>query len=140
MRPRELHVLLVEDDVDTREVLRAILECEGFTITSAVDGFEALGRLEQLRAAHPSTPCAVVLDYMMPRCSGPQFRERQLATPAIADVPVVVVSAISDLKRLEPLRPFAVLQKPVDPDILCATVRRACEAFPVQPPRSYGPM
>ena len=127
MRAPEFHVLLVEDDTDTREVLCAILESEGFRITPAVDGFDALRRLEELRAAHPASPCAVVLDYMMPRCSGPQFRERQLATPSIADVPVILVSAISDLKRLEMLRPFAVLQKPVDPDDLSAIVRRACE-------------
>ena len=71
----------------------------------------------------------VVLDYMMPRCSGPQFPERQLANRAIADIPVIIVSAISDLKRLEPLRPFDVLQKPIDPDVLTATVRRACDGF-----------
>lgn len=124
------HVLLVDDDADTREVLRAILESDGFAVTGAVDGFDALRQLEHLRATAPATPCAVVLDYMMPRCSGPQFRERQLAMPAIADVPIIVVSAISDLKQLEPLRPFAVLQKPVDPDSLSATVRRACETRP----------
>ena len=139
MRALEYYVLLVEDDTDTREVLSAILEFEGFRITPAVDGFDALRRLVELRAAHPASPCAVVLDYMMPRCSGPQFRERQLATPTIADVPVILVSAISDLKRLETLRPFAVLQKPVDPDTLSATVRRACEAFPARQPRSLGP-
>ena len=126
------HVLLVEDDADTREVLRAILESDDFNVTAAVDGFDALRQLEHLRAAEPFAPCVVVLDYMMPRCSGPQFRERQLATASIADVPVILVSAISDLKRLEPLHPFAVLQKPVDPDNLSAEVRRACETFPAR--------
>ncbi len=123
------NVLLVEDDTDTREVLRAILESDGFDVTPAVDGLDALSRLEDLRAADPDTPCVVVLDYMMPRCSGSQFRERQLATPSIADVPVILVSAISDLTRLEPLQPFAVMQKPIDADALGETVRRACETF-----------
>jgi CheY-like chemotaxis protein len=123
------HVLLVEDDADTREVLRVILEADGFVVTPAVDGLEALWRLEELRAWDPDSPCAIVLDYMMPRFSGAQFREQQLANPAIAHVPVIIVSAISDLKQLEQLRPFAVLQKPVEPDILSATVRRACETF-----------
>lgn len=123
------HVLLVDDDAGTREVLRAILESEGFQVTPAIDGFDALARLEHLRAADPGTPCVVLLDYMMPRCSGPQFRERQLATPAIADVPVILVSAISDLTRLESLRLFEVLRKPVDPDRLTAAARRACETF-----------
>lgn len=124
-----LHVLLVEDDADTREVLRAILESENFAVTVAVDGLDGLRQLEHLRASDPDAPSAIILDYMMPRCSGAQFRERQLATPSIADVPVVIVSAISDLIRLEPLRAFSVLQKPVDPEHLSAVVRRACESF-----------
>jgi CheY-like chemotaxis protein len=125
----EFHVLLVEDDSDTREVLRAILESEDFDVAVAVDGFDGLRHLEAVRSSDPAAPCVVVLDYMMPRCSGPQFRERQLAIPAIADVPVIIVSAISDLKRLDPLKAFDVLQKPVDPEALVASVRRACEQY-----------
>lgn len=127
--PAGLQVLLVEDDADTREVLRAILDSDGFRVITAVDGFDALRRLQTLREMNPAAPCVIVLDYMMPRCSGPQFRERQLANPAIADVPVVIVSAISDLKGLDPLRPFDVLQKPVDPEALSASVRRASEQY-----------
>jgi CheY-like chemotaxis protein len=125
-----LHVLLVEDDDDTREVLRLILEADGIAVTQAQDGLDALERIEELRARCPSAPYAFVLDYMMPRFTGAQFRERQLAKPDIADVPVVLVSAVSDLpSHAAALHPFAVLQKPIDPDSLTATVRRACEAY-----------
>jgi CheY-like chemotaxis protein len=125
-----LHVLLVEDDEDTREVLRFILESDGIAVTLAQDGLDALARIDELRQHDASAPSAIVLDYMMPRCSGEQFRERQLANPVIADVPVVLVSAVSDLpQRAALLRPFAVLQKPVDPDRLTAMVRRACAAY-----------
>jgi CheY-like chemotaxis protein len=127
---RALHVLLVEDDDDTREVLRFILESDGITVTQARDGLAALERIDQLRQHNPSAPSAIVLDFMMPRLSGAQFRERQLATPGIADVPVVLVSAVSDLPlRAAALCPFAVLQKPIDPDDLTATVRMACESY-----------
>ena len=88
--PGEFQVLLVEDDADTREVLRAILESGGFRVTVAVDGFEALLTLERMRRADPATPCVVVLDYMMPRCSGPEFRARQLAMPGLATVPIII--------------------------------------------------
>jgi CheY-like chemotaxis protein len=124
------HVLLVDDDEDTREVLRFILESDGIAVTQAQDGLDALARIEELRRNDSSTPSAIVLDYMMPRCSGEQFRERQLANPGIADVPVVLVSAVSDLPQHGALlRPFGVLQKPVDPDRLTAMVRRASEAY-----------
>ena len=120
------HVLLVEDDADTREVLRLILEADGMEVTPAQDGLDALARLEEIHRRDPLTPCAIVLDYMMPRFSGAQFRARQLANSETADVPIIVVSAIPDLAaQAEPMRPFAVLQKPIDPDQLTSLVREA---------------
>ena len=66
----------------------------------------------------------------MPRLSGAQFRARQLANPETADVPVIVVSAVSELAaRAAVLRPFAVLQKPIDPDELTALVRQASHEY-----------
>jgi two-component system, OmpR family, phosphate regulon response regulator PhoB len=124
------HVLLVEDDPDTREVLRIILESDGMVVTPAHDGLDALERLDEIHRRDPSTPCAIVLDYMMPRFGGAQFRARQLSDPETSDVPVILVSAISDLEnRAAALRPFAVLQKPVDPDELTALVRQASEDY-----------
>ena len=70
----KVHVLLVEDDEDTREVLRLILESDGIEVAVARDGLEALNRIGQLREQDPDAPSVIVLDYMMPRCSGPQFR------------------------------------------------------------------
>jgi CheY-like chemotaxis protein len=124
------HVLLVEDDEDTREVLRLILEADGIDVAVARDGLDALTRIEELRQEDPAAPSVIVLDYMMPRCSGPQFRQKQLADPQIADVPVILVSAVSDLpSRAALLRPFAMLQKPIDPDELTMVVRQAFDAY-----------
>ena len=124
------HILLVEDDPDTREVLRLILESDGMIVTPAHDGLDALERLEEIHRRDPTTPCAIVLDYMMPRFGGAQFRARQLENPETADVPVILVSAMSDLEtRAAPLRPFAVLQKPIDPDQLTAVVRQASDDY-----------
>ena len=129
-RDAPLHVLLVEDDPDTLEVLRIILESDGIAVTCASDGLAALSRIEDVRRTDPDSPSAIVLDYMMPRYSGAQFRARQLADPAIADVPVIVVSAMADLhKRAAPLHPFAVLQKPIEPDDLTGLVREACQWY-----------
>ena len=124
------HVLLVEDDEDTREVLRLILESEGIVVAVARDGLDALTQIAHIRRDDPRAPAAIVLDYMMPRCSGPQFRQKQLADPGIADVPVILVSAVSDLPaRAALLNPFAMLQKPIDPDQFTAVVREACAAY-----------
>ena len=121
------HVMVVEDDRDTREVVKLILELDGMGVTEAADGFEALDELHKLRAHDPHLPCAIVLDIMMPRCSGPEFRRRQLDDPLIADVPVIVLSAVADQLSLDELHAFARVPKPFDPDQLVRVVRRACQ-------------
>ena len=124
--PVQSHVMVVEDDRDTREVLKLILELEGMGVTEASDGFEALDRLHNLRENDPNRPCVIVLDIMMPRCSGPEFRKRQLDDPLIADVPVIVLSAVADQLRVDELHAFATVAKPFDPDQLIRVVRSAC--------------
>ena len=119
-------VMIVEDDRDTREVVKLILEMEGMGVTEAADGLEALDQLHKLRESDPSVPCVIVLDMMMPRCSGPEFRRRQLHDPLIADVPIIVLSAVADQMSLDDLQPFARVSKPFDPDQLVRVVRRAC--------------
>ena len=120
------HVMVVEDDRDTREVVKLLLEMERIVVTEASDGFEALDLLHTLREADPACPCAIVLDIMMPRCSGLEFRRRQLEDPLIADVPIIVLSAIADQLPMDDLQPFAKVAKPFDPDQLVQLVRSAC--------------
>lgn len=127
--PHQAQVLLVEDDADTREVLRLILESDGLQVTVAGDGFDALERLREIRRTRPGAPCVIVLDLMMPRCSGPQFRRLQLEAPDVSDVPVILLSAVADLQsQVDSLRPFAILQKPVEVEDLTGAVQAACRA------------
>jgi two-component system alkaline phosphatase synthesis response regulator PhoP len=121
--------MVVEDDKDTREIVKLILELEGMGVTEASDGFEALERLHRLREADPHRPCAVVLDLMMPRCGGAEFRKRQLDDPLIANVPIIVLSAVADQPRVDELHPFARVPKPFDPDQLVTVVRQACSSI-----------
>ena len=105
-----------------------MLELEGMVVSEAADGIEALAQLRRLRDQDPTLPSVILLDWMMPRCSGDEFRRKQLADSATANVPVVVVSAALD--RVEPFRelaPFAILPKPVDPEQLLRVVRAALE-------------
>jgi CheY-like chemotaxis protein len=119
--------MVVEDDRDTREVVRLILEMDGLGVSEAADGLDALVQLHSLKEADPHCPCAVVLDIMMPRCSGLEFRRRQLADPLIADVPIVVLSAVADQLSMNKLDAFAKLPKPFDPKQLVRVIRQACD-------------
>jgi CheY-like chemotaxis protein len=114
-------VLLVEDNPATRTSLAMLLRLAGYAVDTAGDGAEALDRI--LRGP---PPCLIRLDLTMPVMDGWGFlRRRQESTP-LADIPVVVVSALSDLRReaLLALGVSGVLTKPADPADLLAAVTR----------------
>ncbi|TMB49180.1 MAG: response regulator transcription factor, partial [Deltaproteobacteria bacterium] len=70
-RPVAAHhhrILVVEDDLELRDALGQLLEAEGYVVEYALDGGEALDRLEV-----PQPPCLILLDLMMPRVDGWQF-------------------------------------------------------------------
>jgi len=81
-------ILIVDDTPDARRLVRRILESQGnFTIFEAVNGIEAL------ELVHKEHPNLVILDLMMPEMDGFAFMEKLQATPDIADIPIIVVTA-----------------------------------------------
>lgn len=119
MDARSNYVLVVEDDADILEMIEMILQGSGYLPIAVRDGEEAL---QCLRSG--PLPRVVLLDIMMPRMDGKQFRNAQLSDPAIADVPVVLMSgdtAIVD-KMIE-LRVTKCIRKPLDLEELLAVIR-----------------
>jgi len=117
-------ILVVEDDADIAEAMVAILEGEGYAVVHASDGEEALRVLRDgLR------PSLIVLDLLMPRMDGLQFRRVQQSDPNISRVPVVVVSGVAYM--VNEIRSMGVarwFQKPVDVDALIGAVSDLCAA------------
>ncbi len=121
------NILIVEDDADTREMLATLLAMEGFYAVAAEDGLEALHLLRTVRHRAPEVPCLVLLDLMMPRLGGHEFRRAQLGDPTVAGVPVAVMSGATDLEaRAQALGAVASVSKPIDCDVLMDVVRRYC--------------
>ncbi|HEX6385398.1 MAG TPA: response regulator [Anaerolineae bacterium] len=81
------HILVVEDDDSTREVLRRILEKEGWNIVEAENGRPAL---ESMTISRPDL---ILLDLMMPEMDGFQFITELRQNPAWQSIPVVVITA-----------------------------------------------
>ena len=117
------HILVVEDDIDLREVLAVVLEGEGYPVIEAAHGRDAL---EKLRAQE--SVCLILLDLFMPTMNGWAFRKEQLKDPAIAQIPVVVVSADATAARQAgaDLGVAATMTKPIDFDRLLNVVSRYC--------------
>ena len=84
MRPS---VLVVEDETALLTLLRYNLEKEGFAVSSAHDGEEALLQLKEAK------PDAVLLDWMLPRVSGIEVCRQIRRTPAWKDLPVIILTA-----------------------------------------------
>jgi len=115
-------ILIVEDDTDLREMMAQLLTLEGYAAETVANGFDAL---EYLDRGH--RPELILLDLMMPVMDGWEFRRRQRANPAVADVPVVVLSALDQSRAVDLAATDEILKKPLDFDRLLALVRRYCE-------------
>lgn len=113
-------VFIVEDDLDTREMIGRFLELEGFTVESAANGLQALERLDAGTRA-----CVILLDLMMPVMDGWEFRRRQTSDAQLAGIPVIVFSA-AGRDRLQQIDANEYLAKPVDLDELLQRVTRYC--------------
>ncbi len=118
---RRAPVLIADDDRDTRETLRDLLELEGYPVITARNGAEAL---ERMRLEGPGL---VLLDLVMPAMDGVQVCRLRAADPALAAIPVAVISAsVGQEERLRPLNLAAYLEKPVRIDTLLELVRQFC--------------
>ena len=85
--PTPCQVLLVEDDLDSREVLTAMLRGEGWQVNVASDGLEALASIEK------KVPNLILLDLMMPNMDGFEFAFEVRKREHWRGIPIVVVTA-----------------------------------------------
>ena len=114
-------ILVVDDNTDNVEILRAFLESRGFTIAEARDGREALARMEEIR------PDLVLLDVMMPGMDGWEVCRVIKQHPQLGDTKVVMVTAKGGFEdKFEGLRSGAddYVVKPVDFKDLLGKVER----------------
>jgi signal transduction histidine kinase/CheY-like chemotaxis protein len=89
---RQSHVLIVDDDPATRDMLRRTVAKGGWTTVEASDGREALAQLER------ATPAIVLLDLMMPEVDGFEVLEAMRVKEAWRQIPVIIITA-KDLDR-----------------------------------------
>jgi CheY-like chemotaxis protein len=114
-----MQVLVVEDDDGIGESLVELLELEGYEVRWARDGVDGLALMHERR------PDLILLDLLMPRMDGFQFRTVQKSEPEYRDVPVIILSAHA---RADEVDAADFVQKPFDIPALLSTVERHCAA------------
>ncbi|MEI9940100.1 MAG: response regulator [Pseudomonadota bacterium] len=114
------HILIVDDEVDNRELLQIVLNWEGFVTRTAAGGEEAL------RSAAAEPPDLILVDLMMPDIDGYQLTASLKQNPKTKTIPVIMLSAMTDsATRLRALSTGAdaYISKPFDRSELCEQVR-----------------
>ena len=120
------YVLIVDDDKNVRNVIRTMLESIGVNVDEAQDGVDGLKMLH--RAEKNNTPYdLILLDLVMPRMSGTECLSNMREYEVWRDLPVVMMSAFSSLKKIdadehEELNILEFFDKPIRLEKLTATL------------------
>jgi len=134
-RPSEKKILVVDDEPDVRNFLASCIEDAGFIVNTAVDGQDALEKVEA------DTPDLITLDMVMPRKSGIKVIRTLRENEKYANLPIIVITAhvrdefgSEDIKEFNAftsgLRPRYTIEKPVTPERL---IKSICEILDVLP-------
>ena len=131
----EKKILVVDDEPDVRNFLTTCIQDAGFVVDSAVDGQDALEKIET------EIPDLMTLDMVMPRKSGIELIRTLRKNDKWAKLPVIVITAHArnefaseDIKDFNAftsgLKPRRTIEKPVTPEVL---VRTICDILEVEP-------
>ncbi|NOX34175.1 MAG: response regulator [Deltaproteobacteria bacterium] len=135
VKASEKKILVVDDEPDIRNFLTTCIQDAGFTVDSAVDGQDALEKIEK------EPPDLMTLDMVMPRKSGIELIRTLRKNDKWSKLPVIVITAHArnefaseDIKSFDAftsgLKPRRTIEKPVTPEVLVNTI---CQILDVEP-------
>lgn len=121
----DARVLIADDDHSIRQLLTTIMKREGLTADAAVDGVDAIEKLQENEYA------VILLDLMMPRADGFDVIEYLRAHPQATKPVVLVITAYADqkFKRVDPNVVAGVVRKPFEVAELGSLVRLCAHAM-----------
>ncbi|MEK7858714.1 MAG: response regulator [Elusimicrobiota bacterium] len=139
--PKEKLILLVDDDESLLDLMEHVVHKEGFRTDRAMDGMEALRKVEALQ------PDLVLLDFMLPGMGGYEVL-RELQAQGNGGIPVIIITGRHmdrknvEMVRMEPnVKEF--MEKPIRPAIIAATLHSILKTRPAdinRAPGNRGPM
>jgi CheY-like chemotaxis protein/anti-sigma regulatory factor (Ser/Thr protein kinase) len=111
-------ILVIDDDASVRDLMSRFLTKMGFRVVVASSGEEGL------RLAHQVQPLVITLDVVMPECDGWSVLKKLKSDPALADIPVIVVTIVDNEPMGLDLGASSYLVKPIDRDHLAFLIEK----------------
>lgn len=114
-------VLVVDDEKDVVELLKFLLEKDGYTVTTAYNGREALESIAK------ETPDIVLLDVMMPEVDGYTVQTQLSEKEATRSIPIIILTAKGQLRDVFAMSSNvrAYIEKPFDPKTLRTKIQES---------------
>jgi DNA-binding response OmpR family regulator len=116
------HILCIEDEAEMIELMRLVLEREGFAVTGAVGGEQGLKAMRQKK------PDLILLDLMMPGIDGWEVYRQMRADKDLMEIPVIIVTAkaqsIDKVLGLQVAKVADYITKPFGPKELVGSIER----------------
>ncbi|MCG2712988.1 MAG: response regulator [Candidatus Omnitrophica bacterium] len=113
-------ILIIDDEPDIRDVLKIILECEGFEVYEAKDGVDGLEKV------HKASPDLVILDYKMPKMDGHEVCQILKKDILLRHMPIIMLTGKGETQdKIKGINAGAddYLVKPFDPQELVARIK-----------------
>jgi CheY-like chemotaxis protein len=119
----------VDDDLDIREVLAEALEQEGFEVTTATNGLDALQVIRRMT----TLPSVILLDLMMPIMDGYGFLEERRKDAQLTSIPVAIITAGHGVDRNRLGNGTVIIPKPIDMPKLVGVLHRHVDSGAAEP-------
>jgi two-component system alkaline phosphatase synthesis response regulator PhoP len=119
-------ILVVDDEKDVVELLKFLLEKDGYSVATAFNGREAL------TAAKDNVPDLILLDVMMPEMDGYTVQTQLLDNPATRNIPIIILTAKGQLRDVFAMSANvrAYIEKPFDPKTLRLKIQESIKPKP----------
>jgi two-component system alkaline phosphatase synthesis response regulator PhoP len=119
-------IMVVEDERDVVELLKFILEKDGYSVTPAYNGREAMELMGLMTSEQPKVmPDLMILDIMMPEVDGYTLQNKMMVTEETKSIPIIILTAKGQMRDLFGMASnvAAYIEKPFDPQLLRVKVK-----------------
>jgi two-component system alkaline phosphatase synthesis response regulator PhoP len=119
-------IMVVEDERDVVELLKFILEKDGYEVTPAYNGREAMELLGMIPSSSDKViPDLMILDIMMPEVDGYTLQNKMMVAEETKGIPIIILTAKGQMRDLFGMASnvAAYIEKPFDPQLLRVKIK-----------------